>query len=298
MNYVTFLNQILPMIRERLPEGTDAQIRRISKNNGVEYTAVCLCCTEKEGASPLVYMEPFYDAFLTGMEDGRIADTVAEILMRPMPASLRASGLLSAAYIRDHVVLRLVGKERNQALLSEVVYRDFLDLAVTYGIYVENADIGGGMTLVRRDMLEKWQITEEELYGYAFENSAELLGDKLTGMSELLNAEKTEEAERMYVLTNRYAFYGASAALYSDQIPMLAEQLGSDLLILPSSVHELILTPREAGSYGFLKDLVREVNHTELRQENVLSDSVYLYRRDWNRITMFTEPDTDMTAEP
>ena len=84
----------------------------------------------------------------------------------------------------------------------------------------------------------------------------------------------------MYVLTNREKRYGAAALLYSGQISELADQVESDLLILPSSVHEVLLLPDDhRQEYTFYRQMVREVNTTHVEPEEVLSYSLYRYNR-------------------
>lgn len=76
-----------------------------------------------------------------------------------------------------------------------------------------------------------------------------------------LTLEKMNQAEEvdtsLYTLTNTLEWNGASALLYPDVLETYANQYGCDWLIIPSSVHEVLLSPDE-----------------------VLSDHPYLYRRD------------------
>lgn len=56
----------------------------------------------------------------------------------------------------------------------------------------------------------------------------------------------------------------------------------ADLLILPSSVDEVIMTPCPPGNafkenIAILRNMVREVNSTEVPDELILSDAVYRY---------------------
>lgn len=45
----------------------------------------------------------------------------------------------------------------------------------------------------------------------------------------------------LYVLTNDAAHNGAACVLYPDKLKDLADEFGSDLLILPSSIHEVLI---------------------------------------------------------
>ena len=84
----------------------------------------------------------------------------------------------------------------------------------------------------------------------------------------------------MYVLTNQEMRFGASAMLYSKKIGRLAERFGCDVLILPSSVHEVLLIPDDhIREYEFYRQMVEEVNRTHVEPEEVLSYGLYRYCR-------------------
>ena len=67
--------------------------------------------------------------------------------------------------------------------------------------------------------------------------------------------------------------------LFAGEFSGLAQELGSDLYILPSSIHEILLLPVSAGKPEELAEIVKEVNRTQVQPEERLSDSVYLYDR-------------------
>ena len=50
-----------------------------------------------------------------------------------------------------------------------------------------------------------------------------------------------ESSIPLYALTNKEKIFGASAMLYSEKVKELADKLHSDLLIIPSSLHETLL---------------------------------------------------------
>ena len=59
-----------------------------------------------------------------------------------------------------------------------------------------------------------------------------------------------------------------------------------DILILPSSIHEVLLLPDDDPlSYDELGHLVTHINQTEVVAEDRLSNQVYLYSRKEDRIT-------------
>jgi hypothetical protein len=99
----------------------------------------------------------------------------------------------------------------------------------------------------------------------------ELIGQVISG----------ENRVPMYVLTNRSHYYGAACMLYPKLLKCIGEGLDSNFYVLPSSVHELIIL-QDLGmeDAATLMDMVKEVNATEVKEEEVLSDSVYYYDRE------------------
>src|SRR5699024_7535782 len=96
------------------------------------------------------------------------------------------------------------------------------------------------------------------------------------------------ERDRMYVLTNRMRSYGAACIAYPYIPGMIGETLGSDYYILPSSVHEVMIVPACGGLDGEeLEEMVREINATQVAEEEVLSDHIYYYERRTGCLRMF-----------
>ena len=86
----------------------------------------------------------------------------------------------------------------------------------------------------------------------------------------------------MYVATNSKKLNGAGVMLYDGLLREFADRIGKSFFILPSSIHEVILIPDTFD----MKAMVQEVNGTEVSPEEVLSDSVYRYDIDTDRIEM------------
>ena len=65
---------------------------------------------------------------------------------------------------------------------------------------------------------------------------------------------------------------------------MVGEILQRDYYILPSSVHEVVILPysREISKRE-MDDMVKDINETQVAEEEVLSDHVYLYERSTGR---------------
>ena len=94
-----------------------------------------------------------------------------------------------------------------------------------------------------------------------------------------------EEVLKLYLLTNQRGYNGAATILYEGVLEKFAEEVGKDLILLPSSVHEVLLLPDGGYSdYEALSALVQAVNETQVRREEWLSDHVYRYLKEEDRI--------------
>ena len=92
--------------------------------------------------------------------------------------------------------------------------------------------------------------------------------------------EKKKDYDQMYVLSNKFRNYGAACIAYPNVLEMIGQILKKDYYILPSSVHEVIIVPySEIYVCSKLDEMVREINSTQVEEEDVLSNHVYLYDR-------------------
>ena len=84
--------------------------------------------------------------------------------------------------------------------------------------------------------------------------------------------------DKLFVLTNNQKLNGAAALLDEKMMEQIAERVGNDFYILPSSVHEVLIVPKEAGmDFKDLEAMVQEVNATQVAPQDKLSDHVYQY---------------------
>ena len=99
-------------------------------------------------------------------------------------------------------------------------------------------------------------------------------------LDNLSNIDKTED---MYALTNRENSMGAIAILYEDNLRKIAEELDSNLIIFPSSIHEVMIHPvGDNTDINFISDMnniVKEANNNDVKPSIQMADNCYLYDR-------------------
>jgi len=199
---------------------------------------------------------------------------------------------------KGRIIVELIKESWNQELLVEIPYKAFLDLAVIYRLKMWECKSGDVVHTVTNEMMEHWNITEEELYEAALVNlqkeEFEIIGlhQVLKDMTEehIDVEQKGEFHGWAYVFTNRSRIKGAAAMLRTDLLNRFAEAHGSDLFILPSSVHEVILLPaKEDENTAELRRIVRETNEEIVNEEEWLSDEVYYFRRSTGAVELIPE---------
>ena len=163
-------------------------------------------------------------------------------------------------------------------------------MAVVYYVQVRITEDTGGTILIYNNHMESWEQNEETLYQTAMENmradGETVFVDMETLIKEIypdikIPSETETQETKMYILTNSRKNYGASELLDKSTLHMIADEVGDGFIVLPSSVHELIvLRPRKSEEYERLAYMVQQVNDTEVSEEERLSYHVYVYRRD------------------
>ena len=168
------------------------------------------------------------------------------------------------------------------------VRKDFLDLAIFYRVVVQSDSEKTVSFRVTEELLDKLNITVEELDEAALRNDR--LVYKCAGMFETLynltgQACFESEDDIMKILSNKSGHYGASAMADPEFLSLVSAEFNDDLMIFPSSVHECIAIPAStAGNLEEMRNMVRTININEVEEGDRLSDSVYYYNRHENRV--------------
>ena len=90
------------------------------------------------------------------------------------------------------------------------------------------------------------------------------------------------------VCTNNERNFGAAVLTDTQFFAELSDNFDANLFILPCSVHEVLAVPDEGMcTPEHLKEIVSEINRSgEIKDNEFLSDSVYYYDRNENRVTI------------
>lgn len=302
-----FAATVKEAVEASLGEGFAVSIQEVLKNNDTHLTGLTIR-TEESNVAPTIYLEGMFERYKVG--DAAIPVIVSEIIAvyesHKVAMPFDASIVTDFSACKDKVCYKLVNADRNKELLSDaphIIVCD--DLAVIFYILVSNDGEGTATITVRSSIFDLWGVSEDELFKIALVNTQRLFRGSVMSMAsvmmELLSNRMDEENTKefydmivsdddmvpMYVCTNTQKINGAGVLLYKDLLKEFAERVGTDFYILPSSIHETLLVPlSDQMEVEYLRSMVREVNATQVAPEEVLSDNVYIYRREDDKIAL------------
>lgn len=297
------MEQCIEGLRQRLGEGYNIQLNTILKNNSISMNGVVIL---KDGAklTPNIYLDEYYVRYQQGIKLEQVLDEILEVYTTKVQEKNDLEIRFTFEAMKKQIIFRLINRKKNERLLEDCPYVEFLDLAITFYCLVQDNEDSIGTIRITNEHLKLWKVTKEQLCQCAMENTPVLLPPLLRRMDDVLKeiltsenlsmeqqqvqielerleleSEQTEDAQNMmYILSNTKGINGAACLLYPDVIRNFSRLLQCDLYILPSSIHEIILLPACAGYEKVqLEAMVHEINQTEVPYEEVLSDCVYYY---------------------
>lgn len=298
MTHQKFKQQIRQALQDALGTQVRVMVQDIVKNNDTHLTGLTVF-SDRCNVSPTIYLDRYYREYQNGKPFSKICEEILHVYQEHQPTdSIDVSFFTDYDRIKSRIVFKLVNYEKNAQTLREVPHYRFLDLAVVFNCLLEYDFDGSATILIRNQHLTLWNITPDDLYALAMRNTPALLKYDLRNMTDILKeflaGSELEELSSynshpcpMYMLSNQRKLNGSVCILYPDLLKSFANRIRSDLYILPSSVHEVLLLPADGqNSCQELSDMVREVNDSQLSREEILSDHIYYYCRDTGQITM------------
>lgn len=279
MNYEQFVQELFDCTKRRLPFDGKVEKHEVVKNNGVAWIGLSVR-KHDEAIAPIIYLDGYYERYCKGEKIEKLSeDILLQTDQAPQPPEWDYRSILNFEKIKDRIIYRLVSRERNEKLLKEVPHLFMLDLAIVFYVTVPSKEMEDCAVLIRNSHKELWGTSVEELYEAAKENTPRLYPYVLRTMEEQLEKMGCGEFEEMlplWILTNLSGVGGASVILYPKMPKKIYEKLGCGYYLLPSSIHEFLIVPDNAGGpQKNLPMIVREVNATQVAAQDVLSDSVY-----------------------
>ena len=283
MTFEEFSELVLKRLEAAKPEFR-FRINDTVKNNGVAVKSITIAPIETEGSmtvSPQVYLGSVYADYC---ENGRTIDDVVSKVLKILIEGMAVPFDLSVFKHKDRLFLQLVNKERNSKELEKYVHYDFGDFALVVRILYQDdgKDKGFSSAMLLKSFLDDFKLSEEELYNVALENTRKLfpfieesLIEWFKKFGPQYDFPETFAEPGLIVLSNDRMIYGATVIVYPETKEFIKSLPGYKYLI-PSSIHEwLLLSSATEYPVEEIRDMVVEVNKTQVAPAEFLADCVY-----------------------
>ena len=188
--------------------------------------------------------------------------------------------------IKACLTTEVISIERNSEYLETVPYTKISeDLAEIYRIILSRDEDSTSSAVVSDAMLKNFGITVEQLRRDALKNAMEKEAPVVDGILEMLKSMGADQAiiknasSPFLVASVSGKNHGAKVLGYPGFLESTAERLDDSFWIIPSSIHEVLILPEgmPAVTPQDLQEMIKQVNDTEVDEEDILSYKLYHY---------------------
>lgn len=296
-----FLRILKNNVSDMLGSQYEYQLREIYKNNGVKLDAITI---SKIGESYGKTFAIVYDG-ADGYDEiynkaWYIADDFESCAELNMEEDINK--YLDWEVSKDLVVFSLVNYKANKEWLEHMPHVVLSDLAMVFYISVKAED-GMLITWVDNSLIETWKIDANELPEIARRNTMRLYPAIMSSLDNMagglgIKVHTDDLKTGLYILSNEMFNRGAAVIFYNGLLKSLADMLESDLVLIPSSIHEILfLKKSEKIDYEEMQCLIIGINKNLLKVEDVLSNNLYVYSRENDEITQVTDCDLEIKED-
>ncbi|MCR4618143.1 MAG: DUF5688 family protein [Lachnospiraceae bacterium] len=313
MSVIEFAEKVKRAALEILGDDYKIEVQEHTKINETKSVSVNITCKDSN-LTPVIYVEPFYEEYENGVSFGDVMNSFVRVYRQSAPSkNFDMDFIKDFNNIKDKICMRVLNFEKNSEVLESAYYTRFLDLAVVYYMEVSAGDVGSGHIMIKKSFLEKWNIKGGDILKAAIDNADNNKIFDIIPMESFFmefykkNMDKFPDGDipkelmpqgdsfNMWIVTNKEKVYGATALVHMTELSDFASDKNSNLFIIPSSVHEIIiflddLKDKKSAEWkekcDELKSMIFEVNRTELSPGDFLSDNLYYFDRNTNKVAI------------
>lgn len=289
IDYESFKNYVIDNFADSLPaEYQDAHIdiQESIKINKIKDGLVLH--VPGKNILPVIYINDMYDDYSNGYSIQEVVKHYADVYIDGIKSV--SNDILEVDYKKintDSIIFQVINTEQNETLLQNVPHRNYLDLSIIYRVIIGSEDTASGSYIITNSLAQLYNLTEEQLFEEAIKNNNKPI---VKPIGDIINEHFFDDF--LLVITNERRMYGASQILNEQNLYDIATRLDSNLYILPSSVHEILVIPSVKTTPNDLflfKNIVKEVNLNTVSIESRLSDNVYFYNRELREVYISNE---------
>ena len=290
MNYYYFQKNLIEDLKKQIPNAVIKTAQILKQNNQlIDYVQIHY---SGNPVAPSIPLNDLFNRYNNGESYEDILKNIVESQLQDNIPDV-ANAFNKIAY--ENLTLEVLNYDKNLELLKNVPHEKFLDLALVTRYRVPSVE--NGTVLVTNDFLANaLNLTKQELFFKAKENLKNATKD-IRSMEDIMRGYFVSEgfpeeelddlfqSPTMYVMSSGSS-YGASIILDNESLDYVSKKLHDDLLIIPSSIHEIIVVPASSISPDWLDKTIADVNASTLDPLDQLSDNAYHYNAKTHTLTI------------
>lgn len=320
----SFKSELIYALEARVEPGYVVRTDNVIKNNNITKTGISLQRgTNAVEITPTIYVEDIYEHYRGGFVS---METITEDVysnLVSLPEIDDLSEYMTPEFINEHVQVKVISGNMNRSYLIDkpfIPVEGYDDLVAVAIVDLEQTPFQSktnysGSFVVSDALIEHLGIRKSELFEKALSNSEhnnpaefktmrEVLISTMfpegipedDPMAELILPPEDEFGPQMYVLSNKKMVFGASAIMYSGIMQEIYNKIGGDFIIIPSSIHEvIIIKDTDPSENSYISGMIGEINENIVNDSEVLSNNFYKYNGAEN--TVITIKASDLGAE-
>jgi len=304
MRYERFKELVVERLKEYLPEGGENMEvipTYYTKSNG----AVCDGIRIREQGNCMSVnfdLRNFYRMYESGESFFRILRTIADSYIQGMQNAPETDILMKPyEQLKDKLFVAVENMERNNKLPEGIVHEQKENLILLYRLKMESLNEVYSCS-VNDVLLKRWGVSQEQFIQDAWEsmrkNMPPVFFDSDMALHALwtdndygsITCEALSPGKMMYQLSNSEGCFGAVYMFDDLLMSQVAQKLGSNFYVLPSSKHDVMIVPDyQDKDVDKLRETVLEVNQNVLKDDEWLSDEVYYFDKEIGSVKMIPE---------
>lgn len=257
----------------------NAVVEEVNKN-GISLLGICR--NMNVGVAPIVYIDEAYNNGMSVEE----AITMVENTIKANEDTVDMEVVNMIAdwnKTKDNVVVRLYGDAMDAEVYEDATNYGFSGLRLVPYVTVDINDGIGGIK-VSKSLVNTWGVSERDVIKQGIANIEYTIKTMRDTLIEAMFPDGVDPDDfmtqlmlppdmNMWVITNKEKVCGASAVIAARK--NLKEMFPDGYIVLPSSIHEVIVIPKDIEEKDVLIEMVRNINATQVEPQDRLADNVY-----------------------
>lgn len=305
-----FVKKLVVELKKKIGDKYTIGVNKIVKVNDVILHSINFI-KKPINLSPNIYLEGLYEKYLEGYSIAEIADRIIFLVENQFviveDEEKITEKMKNYQNAKNNIILKLINLEKSRRFLRDKVYKPFNDLAIVLYVMVRQDSEGILSVAITEGIMKQWGVSLNKLMEQAMNNMYEKFPIKTESLNSIMadladdldmdfeseEEEDLSETDRVYVMTNETKMNGAVSILYKGALENFALEFGvQEVIIVPSSCHEVLLIPKDGNGRvdeRKLREMLREINESEVDPIEVLSNNVYIYNCETDEIIIWDE---------